>query len=288
MIEVSTIGARANAEVMFQVNKARRFPDIQYQSMGPTEDRVGSFRTPETKPFRLASMTEASAFSQGLADANHGALDLGEAVSKTLEELLGILHGVDRSRDRISQALSAVTDLIETARTDEDVLGFQVRITSIVRSFGVEGADGGTFGNVSSFAIEVGLIREKRINAEDLRLLNFDGNRVELTLEQRRTGVTSGVFHVLDRAPFTEHLEIVRRNKKHHIGAIRAALERLRLFQDALAAFRAGNTKSLEYMEHLLRPERPEARPVEPVVQNFRDDEMFMPRSGVVNYSFSN
>ena len=206
----------------------------------------------ELRPFCLTSTTEASAFSLNIATASRAQLDSGEAASKTFQVLFEILQRVGEVGYDVSKAISAITDLVDRARTDKGVLSIPVRITNIVRGFGVEGDYGGVFGSVSSFAIEVGLVRGKRVYAEDLRLFKFDRTKVELATEQRRTRVASGVFPVLERALHAEHPEFIRGYNQEQIEPIRVALKWVKLVQDALAAFRAGNIKALEYEGRVL------------------------------------
>ena len=65
-------------------------------------------------------------------------------------------------------------------------------------------------GGVSSFAIEVGLAKNGRVDAENVRVLGLSGEAVGLTVEQRKTGVSSGVYRIQDDALTSPELEAAR------------------------------------------------------------------------------
>ncbi|MDG2285677.1 MAG: hypothetical protein P8N43_09130 [Alphaproteobacteria bacterium] len=203
--------------------------------------------------FRIASRTEISNFALDLTDVGSGRDDIGNALSGTFEELLEIFHGRGNAGAALETALESVSALIETAAGDSDVVGVQLGVASVIRNFGAENGDGAVFGSVTGFAIEVGLVRGEHVSAQDVQLVGLGGEKVDLSVEQRRTGIVDGLYRIQDKVPFGEELETLRSENKAQVEALRNALDRLRLVQNALSDYRNGDTRALEEVEKFFR-----------------------------------
>lgn len=203
--------------------------------------------------FRIASRTEISNFALDLTDVGSGRDDIGNALSGTFEELLEIFHGRGNAGAALETALESVSALIKTAAGDSDVVGVQLRVASVIRNFGAENGDGAVFGSVTGFAIEVGLVRGEHVGAQDVQLVGLGGEKVDLSVEQRRTGIVDGLYRIQDKVPFGEELETLRSENKAQVEALRNALDRLRLVQNALSDYRDGDTRALEEVEKFFR-----------------------------------
>ena len=77
----------------------------------------------------------------------------------------------------------------------------QIRLASVEQFVGARDENGFAAARVSQFAVEIGVVTADRIEAENVGLLDFSGQRLDLSVEQRRTGVVSGVFALEDSAP---------------------------------------------------------------------------------------
>jgi len=282
MVEVSTFDARSSVAALLQAHQAERREPIEKSTNSGEAKPTQGVGVPESHAFRFASVTHASTFSVDLTATGKATSDVGEVLSGTFEELLGIFHGASKVGAQVEKALSSVADLIDRASEGADVVGVQVRVASVVRTFGAEGGNGATFGSVSSFAIEVGLVRGDRVNAEDVAVLGFEGEKCDLSVEQRRTGVANAIYRVQDNTLFGDELAAAEGQNKAQAEALQIAIERLRLVQDALAAFRKGDTRALEDVERLFRSGTLDAGAVRAISQGRGSDEAVVPGSGVV------
>jgi hypothetical protein len=281
MIEINTFDARASVSSLLQANRSGA-TNTSPSSQAKAEKSVSP---PATQSFRLASRTETSLFAVDLTAIGDGRKDVAGALSGSLEELLEIFHGRGKAGEALETALSSVSDLVDAAAGDSDVVGIQIRLASVVRSFGAENGDEASYGSVTGFAIEVGLIRAGRVSAEDVELVGLAGEHLELNVEQRRTGVVDGVYRIQDKAPFGEALAKVRGENKAQVEALQNALDRLRLVQDALSDYRNGDTRALEGVEKLFRSGTLDAGAVRAISDVRGPGQTVVPGSGVISFS---
>ncbi|MBL6597951.1 MAG: hypothetical protein ISP41_03600, partial [Alphaproteobacteria bacterium] len=252
-------------------------------SDGNTADISSSFS--QGQSFRLASRTEASVFAVDLRATGRETEGVGEALSGTFEELLEIFHGNGKASEALENALSSVSDLIDAAGEDADVLGVQLRVTSVVRSFGAENGEDAAFGSVTGFAIEVGLVRGDRVSAEDTRLVGLAGDLIDLNVAQRRTGIVNGVYQIQDKVPFSDEVAAFQGQNRAQVEALRNALDRLTLVQDALKSYRNGDTRALEEVEKFFRSGTLDAGAVRAISDVRGTSQTLVPGAGIFNLS---
>lgn len=281
MIEISAFNAQASVSTLLQANRVAA-PGASSSSPAPVGKPVAP---PAIQSFRLASHTEAAIFALDLTAVGNGREDVNDALAGTFKELLEIFHGRGKAGEALETALSSVSGLIDAAAEGADVTGVQLRLTSVVRSFGAEDGDEAAYGSVTGFAIEVGLVRGSRVNAEDAQLVGLGGERVDLSVEQRRTGIVDGLYRIQDEAPFGEEVARLRGENKAQVEALRNALDRLRLVQDALSAYRNGDTRALEEVEKFFRSGTLDAGAVRAISDVRGTNQTVVPGAGVVNFS---
>lgn len=287
MVEISAFNARANVSAVLQANRVSP-PDGETSankivSDGNTADISSSFS--QGQSFRLASRTEASVFAVDLRATGRETEGVGEALSGTFEELLEIFHGNGKASGALENALSSVSDLIDAAGEDADVLGVQLRVASVVRSFGAENGEDAVFGSVTGFAIEVGLVRGDRVSAEDTRLVGLAGDLIDLNVAQRRTGIVDGVYQIQDKAPFSDELAAFQGQNRAQVEALRNALDRLALVQDALKSYRNGDTRALEEVEKFFRSGTLDAGAVRAISDVRGTSQTLVPGAGIFSLS---
>jgi hypothetical protein len=288
MVEISAFNARASISAVPQANRVLppdgvTGTDKSISDGGKTDAARGDLS--QGQSFRLASRTEASVFAVDLRAGGRETEGIAEALSGTFEELLEIFHGAGKASEALETALSSVSDLIDAAGEDADVLGVQLRVASVVRSFGAENGEDAVFGSVSGFAIEVGLVRGERVGAEDTRLVGLAGDLIDLTVAQRRTGIVDGVYRIQDRAPFSDDLAAFQGRNKAQIEALRNALDRLALVQDALKSYRNGDTRALEEVEKFFRAGTLDAGAVRAISDVRGTSQTVVPGAGVFSLS---
>jgi hypothetical protein len=287
MVEISAFNARASVTAVLQANRVSP-PDGETSankivSDGNTADISSSFS--QGQSFRLASRTEASVFAVDLRATGRETEGVGEALSGTFEELLEIFHGNGKASEALENALSSVSDLIDAAGEDADVLGVQLRVTSVVRSFGAENGEDAAFGSVTGFAIEVGLVRGDRVSAEDTRLVGLAGDLIDLNVAQRRTGTVNGVYQIQDKVPFSDEVAAFQGQNRAQVEALRNALDRLTLVQDALKSYRNGDTRALEEVEKFFRSGTLDAGAVRAISDVRGTSQTLVPGAGIFNLS---
>jgi len=251
MVEISAFNAHASVSAVLQANRVAPPDGTTSLAKSVSDGKIADLS--QGQSFRLASRTEAPVFVVDLRSSGRETEAVGEALSSTLEELLEIFHGAAKASEALENALSSVSDLIDAAAADADVLGLQLRVASVVRSFGAENGEDAVFGGVTGFAIEVGLVRGERVSAEDTRLVGLAGDPLDLTVGQRRIGIVDGVYQIQDKASFSDELAAFQGQNKAQLEALRNALDRLALVQDALKAYRNGDTRALEEVEQFFR-----------------------------------
>lgn len=281
MIEVDAFNARVSAATLPRTSRVTA-PDIP----STNKSQVGTPLAPTVgQSFRQASRSEGAVFALDLTGAGAERANISDALAGTFEELLEIFHGRGKAGEALESALASVSELIDKAAAGADVVGIQIRVASVARSFGEEDGDGASYGSVTGFAIEVGLVRGQRVNAEDVRLVGLAGERVELSVEQRRTGVVDGFYRIQDDAPFGEEVTRLRGENKAQVEALRNALDRLRLVQDALKSYRNGDTRALEDVEKLFRSGTLDSGAVRAISDIRGPSQTVVPGSGVVTFS---
>jgi hypothetical protein len=281
MVEIGAFDARGSITTLLQANR----PSTRTAS-STTQTDPSKFSSPTaTNTFRPASGAEAPLFTVDLTAVGSDRESIRGALSETLEELLGIFHGRGDSGAALETALSSVSDLIDAAAKDPDVVGVQIRLASVVRSLGAENGDEAVYGSVTGFAIEVGLVRGQRVNAEDVQLIGLGGEKLDLTNDQRQTGIRDGLYSIQEKAPFGEELAKLRGENKAQVEALRNALDRLRLVQDALSDYRNGDTNALEDVEKLFRSGTLDAGAVRAISDVRGTNQTVVPGSGVIDFS---
>lgn len=288
MVEISAFNARASISAVLQANRVlppESAPSTDRSPSDAPKPGIPQGNLSEGQAFRLASRTEASVFAVDLRASGRETEGIGAALSGTFEELLEVFHGAGKASEALETALASVADLIDAAGEDTDVLGVQLRVASVVRSFGAENGEDAVFGSVTGFAIEVGLVRGERVNAEDTRLVGLAGDLIDLTVEQRRTGIVDGVYRIQDRAPFSDDLAAFQGQNKAQIEALRNALDRLALVQDALKSYRNGDTRALEEVERFFRAGTLDAGAVRAISDVRGTSQTVVPGAGVFSLS---
>jgi hypothetical protein len=283
MIELSAFNAHASVSTLLTTNRLEG-PEAgsPRKSVDQTKS-IGPPRLAASDNFRTASQAGTSAFALDLTDVGSGRDDISNALSGTFEELLEIFHGQGKAGAALETALKSVSALIEAAG-DSDVVGVQLRVASVIRNFGAENDDGAVFGSVTGFAIEVGLVRGGHVSAEDVQLVGLGGERVDLSVEQRRTGVVGSLYRIQDNAPFGEELEALRSENKAQVEALRNALDRLRLVQNALSDYRNGDTRALEEVEKFFRSGTLDAGAVRAISDVRGTSQTVFPGVGVIGF----
>jgi hypothetical protein len=282
MIGIDAFDARASVSALLRANRVAtpEQPPASTDKSSVTKT-VGTDSGPS---FRVASAPGSPVFAIDLTAIGTRRDEVSDALSERFKELLEIFHGKGRAADAVETALSSASDLIGSAIEKGDVTGFELRVASIVRSFGGDGE--AAFGSVTGFAIEVGLVRGGRVNAEDVQLVGLAGEKLDLSAEQRRTGISDGVFAIRDKAPFEAELNGIRGQNKAQLEALRNALDRLTLVRDALNAYRKGDTRALEQVEKFFRSGTLDAGAVRAIFEvRGSSGQTIVPGSGVFTLS---
>lgn len=283
MVEISAFNARASVSAVLLANRVAPPDGTTSPAKSNSDGTIADLSQGQSS--RLASRAEAPVFAVDPRASARETEAIGEALSSSLGELFEIFHGAGRASEALDNALSSVSDLIEAAAADPDVLGVQLRVASVVRSFGAENGEDAVFGGVTGFAIEVGLVRGDRVRAEDTRLVGLAGDALELTIGQRRTGIVDGVYQIQDKAPFNDELAAFRGQNKAQLEALRNALDRLALVQDALKAYRNGDTRALEEVEKFFRAGTLDAGAVRAISDVRGTSQTVVPGAGVFSLS---
>lgn len=281
MIEIGAFNAQSSVSTLLRATRVAA-PEPSTSSLAPASKAVPPATT---HSYRLASQTEASIFDLDLAAVGDGREDIGAALAGVFEEFLEIFHGRGKAGEALESALSSVSHLIDAAAEGADVVGVQLRLTSVVRSFGVENGAEAAYGSVTGFAIEVGLVRGRHVSTEDVQLLGLGGERLELSSDQRRTGIVDGLYRIEDEAPFSAEIASLRGENKAQVEALRNALDRLRLVQDALSAYRRGDDRALEEVEKFFRSGTLDAGAVRAISDVRGTNQTVVPGSGVISFS---
>lgn len=284
MAEIGAFSAYASVSTLLQTNRTSVPTSTTAQPRPEKIPLDQPFASPESQSYRLAGRAEDSVFTIDLTAVGKGREDITAALSARFEELLEIFHGQGKAGEALADTLSSVSALIDAAVAGGDVDGIQLNLASVVRNFGAEDGSGATYGSVTGFAIEVGLVRAGRVNAEDVQLVGIAGERVDLTTEQRRTGIADGLYKVREEAPFAGELAALRGENKAQVEALRHALDRLQLVRDALSAYRKGDTKALENVEQLFRSGTLDAGALRAISDSRNSTQAVVPGIGVIGF----
>ncbi|MEO9904603.1 hypothetical protein [Nisaea sp.] len=214
------------------------------QSRVVGQDATSKSTAASSLPTYRTAETGNNLFSASISEGDRTTTGLQELLGGELEKLFGALDRKNDPDASVSRALDSLKDLLGKAGEDPSVSGFQIRISSVSQQLRTDEGGGDVFSSVSQLSIEVGLVRDGKVTAEDVELLSFEGKTLSLTDEQKQTGIVTGRFVLDDPAASP--------NKAQETAADQA-LERLKLVSDALAAFRRGDLGPLQNIENLFR-----------------------------------
>lgn len=203
-----------------------------------------STATSSSSPSYRTEEAGANLFSASISEGDRTTAGLQELLGGELEKLFGALDRKNDPDGSVSRALDSLKDLLGKAGEDPSVSGFQIRISSVSQQLRTDGGGGNVFSSISQLSIEVGLVRDGKVAAEDVELLSFEGKKLPLTDAQKQTGIITGRFVLDDPAAGSN---------KAQATAADQALERLKQVSDALAAFRRGDLGPLQNIESLFR-----------------------------------
>ena len=230
MVSISSLSSFANVQVAQ--------PRVVGQDASP--------RITASSPLPTYRSAEAGGnlFSASISETDRTASGLRKLFGGELERLFGALDRKNDPDSAVSRALGSLKDLLGKAADDSSVSGFQIRISSVSEQLRTEDGDRNVFSSISQLSIEVGLVRNGKVAAQDVELLSFEGKALSLTDEQKQTGIVNGQFVRDDPAASASKVQKMAADQ---------ALERLKLVNDALAAFRRGDFGPLQNIENLFR-----------------------------------
>lgn len=204
-----------------------------------TEQTAGGNRLDRAQESRPAT-DRAAAINIDLSDAS----DADAVQEKLREGLTGLFKvfyksgGLEEAVDRALDGLSSVVD--KAAENGGDAL--QIGLASVERFFG-----GGS--GIRQFAVEVGIVQDGEVKAADLGIVDLSGEKIDLSTDQRQRGIANSVFQ-LGEQPQDDTASAASKARQE---ALTGALDRLNQVQDALAAYRAGDSSGIQRLEQLLR-----------------------------------
>lgn len=206
---------------------------------------------PRSSPHYLAEFRVADSPGIATIDVRFDKSDRSEsaivqAFRDALTDVFEPFHKDEGALDgAVDAALEGLSDLVKKAIENNEYAGVQARIASIYRSFGGEDSkDTPGFeraGSISEFAVETGLVKDDKVARDDVGLVTLAGSWISMPEAHLRAGLIGGLY----RAPGS----LGSKGSDEDNGAlheIRAALERLREVQQALAAYRKGDNGPLE------------------------------------------
>ncbi|UUX48522.1 hypothetical protein NUH88_14005 [Nisaea acidiphila] len=214
------------------------------RAVGPSSGATAG-KTSALPSYRTAG-AGFSGFSAEISSVARTSGGLQEIFGGELEKIFGALNKRGDADAFLEEAFGSLKDLTQKALDDPSVTGVQIRIASVSQQFRSPDGERAVFSSVSQLSIEVGLVRDGKVAAEDVELLSFEGKKLSLTDEQKQTGIVSGLFTRDDESAENPP-------NKAQATAIEQALERLKLVNDALAAFRRGDIRPLQEVENLFR-----------------------------------
>lgn len=216
----------------------------------PPEPRTvgtsGTARGEQQAPLPTFRTASPAAFSASVTAEARTQGGLEKLLGSELETIFGALNKRGDAEAFLKEAFGSLKDLTQKTLDDPSVSGIQIRISSVSQQFRSADGEGAVFSSVAQLSIEVGLVRDGKVSAGDVELLSFEGKKLPLTEAQKQTGIVSGLFTIEDK-------DAQGGSNKVQATAVEKALERLRLVNDALAAFRKGDLRPLQEIETLFR-----------------------------------
>jgi len=211
-----------------------------------TSETSGTARGEQSASLPAFRTAGPVAFSAPVTSETRTQGALEELLGSELGTIFGALSKRGDSEAFLKEALDSLKDLTQKALEDPSVSGIQIRISSVSQQFRAADGEGAVYSSISQLSIEVGLVRDGKVAAGDVELLSFEGKKLALTEAQKQTGVVSGLFRIDDAGEDGPP-------NSAQATALEKALERLRLVNDALAAFRRGDLRPLQEVENLFR-----------------------------------
>ncbi|MCR9254983.1 MAG: hypothetical protein NXI16_02695 [Alphaproteobacteria bacterium] len=247
----------------------------------PLEDQPTSSRF-KAQDFRLASASSRTAFEvdlSGITDKDA----MRDKVAGALTDLFQVFFKGPELEKTVGTALESLGDVLDKALDSEaSPVGIQIGLARVDQFFGELGDDP-LGARISQFAVEVGVVTDGRINAENVGLVDLSGERIAVTEAQQKGGVATSVYQIDGGVDVPNQAQTEARQQ-----ALLDALDRLVQVNDALAAFREGDLSGLQRLEQLLRGERdgPGLRSADAIGrlrgQNDGETERVFPGSGIV------
>lgn len=146
------------------------------------------------------------------------------------------------------EAASAVVDRVlkelESSLNDAEAKGEQAAVQIRIASLDVavsDSAGGEAFASIRQFALEIGVVRNGAVSADDIHVLATDGRSLGLNQDQVRAGLTNGRYQRVDTGSDPQLSDAASKR----LEAARSGLERVKAVQDALSAFRSGDDAPL-------------------------------------------
>lgn len=168
---------------------------------------------------------------------------LAAALRETLSRIFHALgrgnpKGAEEATDRAAVALGGLLSADALASAS----GIEIRIVS--QSVAVDDSGSGRRAGVflEQFALEIGVVKDRSVRAEDTRLLKLDGREIALTDEARKAGLADGRYVREESGAFGKLDERTRKA----LDSAREALEQIRAVQRALSAYREGDLGALK------------------------------------------
>ncbi len=161
------------------------------------------------------------------------------ALRKKVDEAMGSLYkNEDRRRQVTDEAMKSLEPQITEAAKSKDVKQIQMRLASVES----KSAIGDAFGSATSIrmpGMEVGLVRNGKVSAADTSVLDLSGKTLNLSTAEKSRGIASGSYSTYDAGG-----GLTGKAGEDYQKA-QASIARIRATQDALSAYRQGNTGPL-------------------------------------------
>jgi hypothetical protein len=155
----------------------------------------------------------------------------------------------DRLRHALRTVFQAVQKPDEAAEATERAL--QAAAEALDSAAGSEGVDvafsdqsagdDAAYASYRRLGVEIGVARDGAVRAEDTSVVGLDGRSLGLTAEQTRTGLSTGHYRLLETGGSS--LSTAARDR---LEAAQTGLARVKATQDALKAFRSGDSDPLK------------------------------------------
>jgi len=147
----------------------------------------------------------------------------------------------DEAAEAAERALQAAAEALDNAAGSEGFL-VQIRIVGVDVAFSDQGAgDEAAYASYRRLGVEIGVARDGSVRAEDTSVVGLDGRSFGLTAEQTRTGLSTGHYRLVETGGSS--LSTAARER---LEAAQTGLARVKATQDALRAFRSGDSDPLK------------------------------------------